>query len=421
MSHGDEKACLTAYPAGQIRILASCLISFLLAAAHAVPAQAQEAPGAGAYGVQFFCSPSQRAQLSPAMFRYFQTLGIPARLVQETLDSARGTLTYSLLGAGAAVSTLLLAQRPELAIKDETVLLPVKNGKTRKLSTVSKKEILLALLHPGRLTEFRGKACDVQALVDHVGIRQNTVIWAEVLEWGWPEGGPARWNSRYWVHGTPRLRTPLHRALNDMFFEQGKYEIGCYAATKVVFAQGALDYFRRVKGDARRADTVARRLLADGEPLVDLEPGRMWSFEADFDPLELERPGKVLRMVEGVAAGNFVPGDWAYFLNTDLRTSQKTGYEGSNAIYLGGNRFDDYYNDNQHHYTYQEKLGEVYQWRHYVFSRHRDAEKIQPLSSQDYERLSTTPEKGGLLMSFRVVPYFFGYEDLPALPKPRTD
>jgi hypothetical protein len=160
-------------------------------------------------------------------------------------------LTYSLLGSGAAVSTLSLAERPELAIKEEAVLVPAKNNKTRKLNTVSKKEILLALLHPGRLTEFRGKACDVQALVDHVGIRQNTVIWAEVLEWGWPEGGPAKWNSRYWVNGTPKLRTPLHKALNDMFFEQGKYEIGCYAATKVVFAQGALDYYRRVKGDAR--------------------------------------------------------------------------------------------------------------------------------------------------------------------------
>lgn len=355
------------------------------------------------------------------MFRYLQQLGIPARLVQETVDKPRGTMTYSLLGSGAAVSTLFLAQRPELAIKDEVVLVPVRNNKTRKLKTVSKKEILLALLHPGRLTEFRGKACDVQALADHVGIRQNTVIWAEVLEWGWPEGGPAKWNARYWINGTPRLRTPLHKALNDMFFEQGKYEIGCYAATKVVFAQGALDYFRRVKKDVGRAQGVERRLLADGEPLVDLEPGRMWSFETDFDPLELERPGKVLRMVGGVAAGNFVPGDWAYFLNTDQRTNQKTGYEGSNAIYLGGNRFDDYYNDNDHHYTYEEKLSEVYQWRHDVFSRQRDAAKIQHLAAHDYERLNATPENGGLLMSFRVVPYFFGYEDLPPLPGPRND
>ncbi|MEO8391131.1 MAG: hypothetical protein ABI893_03285 [Polaromonas sp.] len=386
-------------------------------------AQPQETPAVGTYGVQFVCSSSQLAQLSPDMFRYLLRLGIPARLVQETFDKPRGAVTYSLLGSGAVVSTLFLAQRPELAIKDEVVLVPVKNNKTRKLKTVSKKEILLALLHPGRLTEFKGKACDVEALADHVGIRQNTVVWAEVLEWGWPEGGPSKWNNRYWVKGTPKLRTPLHTALNDMFFDQGKYHIGCYAATKVVFAQGALDYFRRVKRDAGKARSVEQRLLSGGEPLVDLEPGRMWSFETDFDPLELDRPGKVLRMVGGVAAGNFVPGDWAYLLNTDVRTSQKTGYEGSNAIYLGGNRFDDYYNDNEnrHHYTYGEKLSEVYQWRHDVFSRQRDADKIQHLAAHDYERLNATPEQGGLLMGFRVMPYFFGYEDLPALPGPRND
>lgn len=416
---------MTANLTGRIRTVASFLIPFLLAAAHTASVQAQEAPGAGAYGVQFHCSPAQMEQLSPGMFRYLQQMGIPARLVQETFDKPRGAVTYSLLGSGsgAVVSTLLLAQRPELAIKDEVVRIPVRNNKTRKLKTVSQKEILLALLHPGRLTEFRGKACDVQALADHVGIRQNIVIWAEVLEWGWPEGGPAKWNARYWIKGTPKPRIPLHQAFNDMFFEQGKYAVGCYAATKVVFAHGALDYFRRVKGDAARAHAVEQRLLADGEPLVDLEPGRMWSFEADFDPLELERPGKLLRMLGGVAAGNFVPGDWAYLLNTDARTSQKTGYEGSNAIYLGRNRFDDYYNDNEnrHHYTYQEKLSEVYQWRHDVFSRRRDAAKIRPLTALDYERLNATPEQGGLLMGFRVVPYFFGYEDLPALTSPRND
>jgi hypothetical protein len=411
----------TANPAGRIRTVASFLIPFLLAAAPAASVQAQEVPGAVAYGVQFVCSPAQLEQLGPDMFRYFQQLGIPTSLVQETFDKPRGTVTYSLLGSGAAVSTLFLAQRPELAIKNEVVLLPVRNNKTRKLKTVSRKEILLALLHPGRLTEFRGKACDVQALADHVGIRQNIVAWAEALEWGWPEGGPSKWNSRYWIKGTPRSGVPLYKALNDMFFEQAKYAIGCYAATKVVFAQGALDYYRRIKGDAATAQAVEQRLLDDGEPLVDIEPGRMWSFEADFDSLELERPGKVLRMASGVAAGNFVPGDWAYLLNTDARTSLKTGYEGSNAIYLGGNRFDDYYNDNNHYYTYKEKLSEVYQWRHDVFSRRRDFKNIKHLGPHDYERLNAAPENGGLLMSFRVVPYFFGYEDLPPLQGPRDD
>jgi hypothetical protein len=126
---------LTAHPAGRIRNLAFSLIPFLLAAGPAVSARAQETAAVGTYGLQFFCSPSQLEQLSPGMFRYLRHLGIPARLVQETVDRPRGTLTYSLLGSGAAVSTLSLAERPELAIKEEAVLVPAKNNKTRKLNT----------------------------------------------------------------------------------------------------------------------------------------------------------------------------------------------------------------------------------------------------------------------------------------------
>jgi len=108
-----------------------------------------------------------------------------------------------------------------------------------------------------------------------------------------------------------------------------------------------------------------------------------------------------------------VPGDWSYFLNTDKRTYEKTGYEGSNALYLGRNRFDDYYNDNNHHYSYREKLAEVYQWRNNVFSRSHDWAKIKPISSDLLEKLGSTPEQGGLLMAYRVVPYYFGFEPLP--------
>ncbi|MFZ3126549.1 MAG: hypothetical protein WA136_00910, partial [Rhodoferax sp.] len=133
-----------------------------------------------------------------------------------------------------------------------------------------------------------------------------------------------------------------------------------------------------------------------------------------------QRPGKLLRMVEGVASDNFVPGDWIYLLNTDAQTYQRTGYEGSNAIYLGRNRFDDYYNDNNHYYSYKEKLSEVFQWRHGVFNRRRDFAKHKPLAPQDYERLSATPDKGGMLLGYRVAPYLFGYEPLPELPGATT-
>jgi hypothetical protein len=113
-----------------------------------------------------------------------------------------------------------------------------------------------------------------------------------------------------------------------------------------------------------------------------------------------------------------VPGDWAYIRNTDEATQSKTGYEGSNAVYLGGNRFDDFYDDHDHSYRYEEKLSEVYQWRNGVFSRSRDFAKVQRLTQADVERLGQSPEQGGLVLPYRVVPYFFGYEALPMFAKP---
>ena len=93
---------------------------------------------------------------------------------------------------------------------------------------------------------------------------------------------------------------------------------------------------------------IEARLTSDQDPLVDVELGEMWSFETDFDRSKFVRPGKILQIQYGVAPKNFVPGDWVYLLNNDALSSQKTGYEGSNAIYLGRNKFVDYYNDNGH-------------------------------------------------------------------------
>lgn len=132
----------------------------------------------------------------------------------------------------------------------------------------------------------------------------------------------------HWVRpdGTPTV--PLDDALLDAFTQQAKYAIGCYTASKLTYAHGVLDYYARV----------------------------------------LEHPAKAA-LVRGVPPRHFVPGDWAYLLNTDPVTYEKTGYEGSNAIYLGRGRFDDYYDDHNHSYTFEEKLDEVYQWRNGVFSR----------------------------------------------------
>ncbi|MGE5027984.1 MAG: hypothetical protein ACM3JK_05880 [Betaproteobacteria bacterium] len=377
------------------------------------PATAEIRHVSGDEGIRFSCNPDQLAKVEAGMTLYLSDLGIGPGWVIKKEDPAGRTVVFTLNTPKNDFNTLNLKDRAGLTLQDDWVTLPAPHGKPKRIRTVSKKEIVLAMLQHGRLTDFSGSRCDTEALKDHVGIRQNTVAWVENLNWVWPDGRAARWNAKYWRRGTPRTGVSVHEALNDMFAHQHRYSIGCYTATKVIVLQGVLDYYARIKRTPALLHQVEKRVLADNEPLVNLEPGRMWDFEEDFDPAELGRPGKILTIQYGVAPKNFIPGDWVYLLNTDPKTKHKTGYEGSNAIYMGRNKFDDYFNDHGHAYTYEEKLDEVYQWRNGVFSRSRDAAKIKPLSKQDLEGLGKTPAEGGMLMDFRVFPYLFGYEALP--------
>ena len=355
-------------------------------------------------GIRYSCGPDRLARIEKGMPKYFASLGIARSLVVTKAERANGNLIFTLNTPKDDVDTLRLNQRPEYALRDHVVRLPAGHGRMRQVMTVSRKEIVLALLQHGRLTEFSGENCTLEALKDLVGLRQNIVAWSEDLNWLWPDGESAAWNAKYWREGTPLPNVSLRAAFNDAFASQGKYSIGCYTATKLVFIQGTLDYYHRVRKDPSRLKWIEARLAADQEPLLDVEPGSMWSFEKGFDPAELIRPGKVLQIQRGIAARNFVPGDWIYLLNTDPVSAQKTGYEGSNAIYLGRNKFDDYYNDNSHSYTYAQKLDEVHQWRNGVFNRIRDAAKIRILSAEDLDRLGRPPIEGGLMMDFRVSP-----------------
>ena len=356
--------------------------------------------------VQFNC-PTQLATLEQEVAAYLRALAIPADQVVQTMDEQFGVLKLALRTPAEDTGTLDFVARPALSLADEQVRLPTAKGKWRLVLTVSKKEIVLALLQHGRVTEFKDEACTLEALADHVGVRQNIVAWAENLNWTWPDGRSAHWNTKFWRRGTPHPGVSVYAAFMDAFLHQEKYSIGCYTATKLVVVQGILDYFRRVKPDPVRAKKVEKALLVDGEPLVDIEPGRMWHFEADFDSHDLERPGKLLDLQTVAAPGNFVPGDWGYLLNTDADSARSAGYEGSNAIYLGRNRFDDYYNDHRHAYTYEQKLNEVYQWRNGVFNRIRDAKRIKPLTPEALARLTGTPASGGIQLDIRVGPRHF--------------
>lgn len=366
-------------------------------------------------GLLFSCAPDRIKHIQYGLEKYLLSLGINHTLYTEFVDQNTGIINLTLNTPRQDYNTLDFKTNPVYAIKDESVYLPGAKGKKLKVETVSRKEILLALMQHGRLTNFDGRNCSINALKDHIGIRQNIVAWAENLNWDWPDGEYAKWNSHYWHKGTPLPGVKITKAFADAFKHQNDYSIGCYTATKLVFVQGILDYYSRIHKNRKIEHLIEARLEQDHDPLTHIEPGRMWSFESDFDPQDMAQQGKLLKVQNDVAPKNFVPGDWAYLLNTDPISSQKTGYEGSNAIYLGRNKFDDYYDDNDHAYTYQQKLDEVYQWRNGVFSRSRDHDKIKPLTLQDFDKLSSPPKKGGLTIDVRAFPYLFAEGNLPTL------
>ncbi|MQY51141.1 hypothetical protein [Rhodocyclus gracilis] len=369
-------------------------------------------------GLRFRCPSAVLPALSLAVRHYLATLDIEAKHYTVTIDHDAGTLRFTLNTPASDTNTLTLAARAEFGIVPERYALPAKRGVTRTIRTVSAKEIVLALMQHGRRTDFAGDACRVDALREHVGIRQNIVAWAEDLKWGWPDRRPARWNRAYWRDGNLRKHRQLAAAVNDAFQNPRQYEIGCYTATKLVIIQGILDYYTRIEKNPATARLIEARLLADKDPLAHLEPGNMWDFDSRFNPTH--DSGKLLRVNYNIASDNFVPGDWSYFLNTDPVSRDKNGYEGSNPIYLGQNRFVDYYNEHHHSFTFEEKLDDIYQWRHAVFNRQRDRDNIQPLSSHDYERLSQSPERGGLLTTLRTTPCYFGFEALQHCATPAS-
>ncbi len=364
------------------------------------------------WGIRFACPADARTVIAGEVARYLARLGIEPSLYRAELSDE--ALRFFLDSPPGETGTLDFHARPEFAIPASNEWVTTAGGRFRAVPTVSEKEIVLALMQRGRLTEFSGRACTGAALREHVGLRRNIVVWAERLEWGWPDGEPAAWNCRFWQAGNLIDEFDLRPAVQDIFLRPDKYSFGCYTAAKLVLVQATLDYYHRIL-QSPLAVLIEERLLADGDPLDDIEPGRVWSFEPGFDPAASQQPGKIVHAIQGVAARNFVPGDWVYFLNTDKASYARTGYEGSNPIYLGRNRFSDYYNDHDHSYTYEEKINEVYQWRNGVFNRVRDAAKVTPLDAADYERLSRTPAEGGMVLPLRIVPYFFGYQELPVL------
>uniref|UniRef100_UPI0040475A36 hypothetical protein n=1 Tax=Polynucleobacter sp. TaxID=2029855 RepID=UPI0040475A36 len=357
-------------------------------------------------GLIFECGAEKLTQLKSQLHTYQQELGVDPSVYEVHESGARLRLN---LKAPSIYGTLYLRWDPKYNITEERISLPSAKGLT-EVETVSRKEIVLALMHQGRETVFAGNACHIDALKEHVQIRQMIVAWSEHLHWSFPDGSSAQWNRQYLDQGNLKPGASLDKAMRDFFIQPNKCSIGCYTAAKIVIIQGILDYFRRVKKDDAMADAIIKRLKSDDDVLVGIEPGAMWSFQKPISPEEQKRLGKLLKIQTPVAPMNFVPGDWVYFVNTDKDSSEKDGYEGSNSIYMGRASFDDFYNDNEHHYLYNEKIQNIYNWRNGVFSRSRHFQKMQTLSAEQLHQFGLSPEEGGFLVKNRAIPYLFGFE-----------
>lgn len=251
---------------------------------------------------------------------------------------------------------------------------------------------------------LRAEHAHFNTFLTHMQQRQSTVLWAQRIGWRWPDGEDSRWNNALWDKGTPRSRALTYKAYLDALVNPQKYAVGCYTAAKLTLGLGLLDHAYRLHPNP----TLQRRTLAalwlNQDPLVGIEPSSIWSFEPSYDSAAPVLPGKTHAAQWVDHPRHMIPGDWMYVFNTDPVTYAKTGYEGSNAIYLGGGRFSDYYNDHGYSYAFEEKLDDVYQWRNQVFSRQRHFDRAQVLSKAQLAALERTPAKGGLLLDWRVGP-----------------
>lgn len=375
----------------------SCIVLFSLLAS-SITAQA----ASPADGITFLCTSPVKGKNSHSITTYLASKGIPSSWL--TISSISQRLNIKIKPSMQSGSTLGISADKRFGVSSDFVLLIDPERAAKQVPTVSQKEVLLALLHNGRSTTYKGKDCGLEELKDDVGVRQITVAWAQNVAFRWPDGTPAEWESQYWEEGTPKAGVNLYDALTDALINSSSYAVGCYTAAKIILAASQLDYYQRIKHNSKQAQSVYDALMADNDPLINIEPGQAWYFEQDYPKENDTIVGKILNMKRGVAPRNFVPGDWLYMLNPDPESYAKTGYEGSNAIYLGMNNFSDYYNDHEHSYRLEQKMHEVYQWRHGVFSRTRDAKKVVSIPSEKMEILANTPSNGGLILGHRLVP-----------------
>lgn len=297
------------------------------------------------------------------------------------------------------ISTIEINKKWNLGL--EKVSLPTLDG-FREQEVITKKEIILALMHSGKLNKFSNEFCNVTTFKDAVGIRQNTVAWGMDLDFSWLNGEEFEWRDEFWKgENSQELKDEnlLVESIYDVFYRQRKYSIGCLAAARLLMLQGVLDYYKRVSPNEEMLSYIINKVKSGGFKLYEIDPDKN------------KDKGKLLVIEEKISSKNMIPGDWMYFKNPDKKSRDKFGYEGSNVIYLGNNKFVDFYNSNNHSYSIEEKFHSVYQWRNGVFDKEEDGHLAKPIPLKDSKKFYLTTNKGGLTQDYRISNYLYAEKD----------
>jgi hypothetical protein len=376
-------------------------------------------------GVLFNCGHAKNQILLDEMIDFLDELQIKKQHYTVQFLDGGNLLRLVLATPDEDQNTLNLAQRSEYQIQPDMIRLPIDK---QEKPIVSKKEIVLALLQHGRRTEFEKEGCSFQSFKDHVGIRQNIVAWNNNKRFIFPgksSGNSSAYNPVYWKDYNkwktdPEKYAPIAvQAIHDVFVSRG-YRMGCLSVAKVSMLHGITDYYTRVRPDEEKLKKAIYSLFAYGAPLQDPEPGYIWKDFRSTTAEELNRKeGKFLEAVANVSKFNFVPGDWAYFKNTHEASSNTPGDEGSNAIYLGGNDFNNFYDlpfspalkgkPYPSTYTTEQKVSIIASWGGKVpTGKVVDRELFNKLMEPpDRDQDGYIIFKGGFLLKHRLTPRVF--------------
>lgn len=376
-------------------------------------------------GIRFECPRDKIRQLDSEMQFYLtQELGLSRKLYTVTPNGDGTELSFVLATPKTDTNSLNLSKRPEFDLTPEIANYRRYDGKVILKEIVSKAEIAAALMQHGDQYVLSGERCSVDALKEHIAVRQNIAKWGTIAlqRWYFPEewiegkDGKTELISKYavmnpktWEESSSKVApgVSVYEAVADAFVGSFPYEVGCLTAAKLIFVMGILDYYKNVAKDHAHFSALEER--ANRAPLSEID-----SIHEKERPYSLIARGKYLIRRFDIPADRWIPGDWGYLRNTDDASSDRPGYEGSNVSYLGQTYFNNYFGDRPNakhgsHLFYpasgstflEDHLLEVFHWRFGIMENWKNDPRRKFLTEEEVANLLKDPRAGGLTRDVR--------------------